>query len=134
MPDNATDGVTRTSMTALHSNTTHPCFHMLPTLMCKLAQAKTEDRDSSIPKSPKYGAKQEAHTDGIEEPHAIVLRHSPVGGTVLLEDCVELHHEGLRVLAVKLQRLSALLRAAELIQQLVILPATTRVRNRFSQL
>ena len=78
---------------------------------------------SSLPQSPEDSAKQKAHADGIEEAHAIVLRHSPVCCTILLEDCVKLHHEGLRVFGVKFEGFGTLFWAAELVQKLVILPA-----------
>ena len=84
---------------------------------------------SSLPQPPKNGAKQETDTDGIEKPHAIVLRHSPVGCSILLEDCVKLDHKGLRILGVKLQGLGTLFRAAELVKKLVVLPAPPQHRR-----
>ena len=76
----------------------------------------------SSPESPENGAKQEADSDGIEEPHAVVFGHSPVGRPELVEHGAELHHEGFGVLGVELESLGPLFGAAELIQQFVILP------------
>lgn len=82
------------------------------------------------PESPENGAKQEAHADGVEEPHAVVFRHTPVGSAVLVEHSLELHQEGLGVLGLELESSCALFGAAELFQQLVILPVKTNTGAR----
>jgi len=85
-----------------------------------------------LPQSPEDGSKQEAHADGIEEAHAILLGHPPVGRRVFGKHGVELNHERFGVLGLERQGLSALLWTAEFVQQLVILPAASQ--NRMAQL
>ncbi len=81
-----------------------------------------------LPESPEDGSKQKSHADGIEEAHAVVLRHTPVGRRVFGKHGVELNHKGFGVLGLERQGLSALLWTAELIQQLVILPAVSQIQ------
>ena len=76
-----------------------------------------------LPQSPEDGSKEEAYTDCIEESHAIVLRHPPIGRSILGKHSLILYPKGLWILCVKLQRLCPLLWTAELDDQLVILSA-----------
>ncbi len=94
-----------------------------------LVYQTVEKKAFRLPESPEDGSKQEPHTDGIEEAHAIVLRHTPVGRRIFGKHGVILNHEGFGVLGLERQGFSALLGAAELIQQLVILPAASQMHN-----
>ena len=80
---------------------------------------------ANLPKPPENGSKQEPNTDCIEESKAVVLWHAPIGCPVLVKDCSELSSKGLGILGVKLESLRAGPGTAELIKQLVILPAHT---------
>lgn len=75
------------------------------------------------PIAPEDGAKQQPHSDGIKESGAVVLRHPPVGRKVFGKHSLELHWERLGVHRVEFDCLAAFFGTAELVQQLIILPA-----------
>lgn len=69
------------------------------------------------------GTHEQPHDCSKNETGPIVGHIAPVADPELPEDHAELSEVGLRVLVLKLQRFAALLRDAQLLDQLLILPA-----------
>ena len=76
---------------------------------------------------PQDGPQQKSHDCGEDEAGAIVCRITPVTNPELPEDHPELHEVSLGVLVLKAEGLHTLLGDAQLLNQLLIVPARHRL-------